>query len=222
MRFSSFLLIAASLLLALSSCDKRDIRQVVKEMSESPVDTVGMLRTSVLTNDFSAVQADCFADITFHQTHEGEPTHVVVQASREVLPHVRVSTDGSTLNLSTERTYRMPENAVVVANIYAPYASRFSLNGAKCLRLGNLRVSSPLRIEVFGGIGAVTSDSVRAEEIALWLRGEGSIDLRGISTHRLTAELKGNGRIILERPSRQKNHFARTRSTVDAAQLQAK
>ncbi len=216
-QFLYFILALAAL--TLTACEKKDIGKVVKEMSESPVDTTGMLRTDVLTNDFTAVVADCFADITYHQTTEGTPSRVTIKAQREVLPHVRVHSDGGELLIAVDRTYRMPPRAVVVVDIYDPFSSRFSLNGVKCLRLDTLTLRSPLRVEVFGGVGAVVAHAVQAEEISLELIGEGSIDLSGIETRRLSADLDGNGLITLSGSALEQQFTKQGKGVIDAVNL---
>lgn len=71
---------------AFTACDHRNIKQVVKEIAEAPADTLGMVRQVVQTNDFSVVEVDCFADVTFHQTASATAPYVVLRAHRDVLP----------------------------------------------------------------------------------------------------------------------------------------
>ncbi len=182
--------------LCLCSCDKRDIHKVVKDMAEAPVDTTGFSTTWVHTNVFSAVEIDCFADVTFHQTGEAG-TYLRLRADKEVLEHISTRTNEDVLLVATDRRYRMPEKAIIVIDIYAPYANKFTLNGGKCLRLGKLTSSSPVALETYGNIGAITSDSISAPEISIPHEGDGSVDLRGIDAHRLTTGIKGDGHVYL-------------------------
>lgn len=181
---------------AFSSCDNKNIQQVVKEIAEAPADTTGMARQVVQTNAFSDVEIDCFADVTFHQTDSGEEPYVELHALSDVLSHVNVKTTEDMLLISTDRRYRMPEKAVVVIDLYAPFISKFTLNGGKCIRLGRLRLNSPLTLEV-DGIGAITAEKLEAPEVYASIDGSGSIDLRGIETLRLSASVNGAGQIFL-------------------------
>ena len=53
MKNLKYMLLFAALVLATASCDNRNIRQVVKELSEAPVDTAGMTAVTIKTNDFT-------------------------------------------------------------------------------------------------------------------------------------------------------------------------
>ncbi len=191
--------ILTSLLLALSlltACDHRDIRHVVKQVAEAPTDTTGFASLTIRTNTFSTVEIDCFADVTFHQTSDNTAPYVHLQAPPEVMGHVKARSADDALSIATDRRYRMPEDVAVVIHLYAPFVSKFVLNGGKCLRLGRLALASPLAIEL-DGVGAVTADSLTAQEVELQINGDGSADLRGINTHRLVASINGNGSLSL-------------------------
>ncbi|MDO4930788.1 MAG: DUF2807 domain-containing protein [Bacteroidales bacterium] len=189
-------LLCGLIVLATTACDNRDIHQVIKEIAEAPVDTTGLTPQTVQTNHFSGVEIDCFADVTFHQTAAGTAPYVRLMALDDVLAHVSTKATDDMLYISTDRRYRMPEKAVVVIDLYAPFVSSFTLNGGKCLRLGKLQLASPLTLEV-DGIGTITSDSLLAPEISVKLDGAGSIDLKGIQTRRLNTSLMGNGNVYL-------------------------
>ena len=169
---------------------------MVKEIAEAPADTLGMVRQVVQTNDFSVVEVDCFADVTFHQTASATAPYVVLRAHRDVLPHVGVKTLEDMVIISTDRRYRMPERAVVVIDIYAPFISKFMLNGGKCIRLGDIRLKSPLTLEI-DGVGAITANVLKAPEVDVSIDGAGSIDLKGIETERLAASINGAGQMFL-------------------------
>lgn len=184
-------------LCALGSCKRTDIYETVKAVAIAEVDTTGFASRTVQTNAFTAVEADCFADIAYRQTAAGTPPRVELKAPAEVLDHISVMTDDNVLSLRVDRRYRMPERAVVVVSVYSPFVSSFSLRGGKCLRLGRMKISSPLNLSL-DGVGALTSESVEAHEVNVTLNGAGCIDLRGISTQRLSAELDGAGSITLQ------------------------
>lgn len=197
-------LMCGILLLTMAACDNRNIHQVIKEIAEAPVDTTGLSAKTVQTNHFSGVEIDCFADVTFHQTVAGMAPYVSLKAIDEVLDHVSTKAKDDRLVISTDRRYRMPEKAVVIIDIYAPFVSSFMLNGGKCLRLGNLQLSSPLTLEV-AGVGALTADSLVCPEITVRLEGAGSVDLKGVMTQRLDASLTGNGQMFFAGQSRTTN-----------------
>lgn len=202
------------------ACDRRDIHQVVKEMAEAPVDTTGFTVKTVQTNNFSGVEIDCFADVTFHQTDAGTPPHVRLMAPDEVLGHVATKTADDMLLISTDRRYRMPEKAVIVIDIYAPFASKFTLNGGKCLRLGRLHLNSPLTLDV-DGVGAIVADSLAAHEVYITLDGSGSVDLRGMVTDRTDAAVNGTGNIYLAGRSRTVNVSATGGGHIDTSHLES-
>lgn len=185
------------LAVSLASCDSRDIRRVVKEMAEAPVDTTGFVLQTVHTNNFSIVEVDCFADVTYHQTPAGTPPYVRIKALREVMEHLSTDVRDGQLGIQVSRRYRMPEKAVVVADIYAPFVSKFILDGGKCLRLGRVDISSPLSLEL-AGVGALTADTLSAPEVSVELGGTGSADLRSVSTGRLKAVLHGAGMLTVQ------------------------
>lgn len=182
--------------LLLTACDSKDIRHTMKAAAESTVCTRGFAEKTIQANDFSSVTVNCFADVTYHQTRAGESPHIILKAPENVLPHLLAETNDEELNLQAENRYRMPRNTVIVADIHAPAVSRFSLNGGKCLRLGNISLACPLTVEI-NGVGAVTADSVTVSDLYIELNGSGSADLRGISTGRLHSTLNGNGHIHL-------------------------
>lgn len=185
-----------SFLSLLASCDSRDIRRVVKEMAEAPVDTTGFVLQMVRTNDFSVVEVDCFADVTYHQIPADASPYVRVKALREVMEHLSIGVRDGQFGLFVNRRYRMPEKAVVVADIYASFVSKFILDGGKCLRLGRLDISSPLSLELTG-VGALTADTVSAPEVSVELGGAGSVDIGSLRTGRLRAVLNGAGMLVM-------------------------
>lgn len=183
--------------LLLAGCDNKNIHQLVKSVAETPVDTTGFSRREFLTNEYSSVLVDCFADVTFHQTPVGTAPRVLLAAPGEVLGNISVRTREGELCIEVDRRYRMPEKAVAVVHIYAPFASKFTLNGCKCLRIGKLHTESPLILET-AGVGALTGDTVSVPELSLKLKGGGSIDLKSLRTGRLKAVLDGDGMIVLQ------------------------
>ena len=197
MKHLNIILTIAVFVLTATSCDNRNIKQVVKELSEAPVDTTGMTTVTINTNEFSAVEIDCFADVTYHQTDNGTAPSVKLRARKEVLQNMSNKVDDGELEILIDRRYRMPEKAVIVIDIYAPFVSKFSINGGKCLRLGKIDISSPLDLSI-DGVGAMTSDAINAPEITASLSGSGSVDLKGIDTNRIATSLNGAGTIALQ------------------------
>lgn len=190
-------LFALVFLAALPSCQRSDIHQTIKQMTEYPVDTTGFSKKTIRTNTFSSVEIDCFADVTFHQTASGKHPYIRIMARKDVLDHVITRTTENDLLVATERRYRMPERDVILVDIYAPFISRFTLNGGKCLRLGRMKVLTPLTIESYG-IGGVVADRIEAPEIDVMLSGDGNIDLKDIATSQFSGTIHGNGRIYLD------------------------
>ena len=203
MSLKTQLLLFLLLTVHVTSCDNRNIHQVVKEIAEAPVDTAGLTSMTIRTNDFSSVEIDCFADVTFHQQKDLGAPMVRLMARSEVLEHVFTKTADEVLNISTDRRYRMPEKAVIVIDVYAPYVNKFMLNGVKCLRLGNMILNSSVFLEL-NGVGALMSQSLTAHEVSVRLVGSGSIDLKGVKTGRLAAEIYGSGNIYLQGTCREK------------------
>lgn len=197
--YTLFFVVLASLALLTSCGERTDIHQVVKDIAETPADTIGLLSKTVQTNSFSTVEVEGFADVTFHQSKDAP--HVHLYAAREVMPHVSVRAVDDNLVISTDRRYRMPDDAVIVVDIYAPFANKFILNGGKCLRLGRFHIASPLSVEL-DGVGAITADSLKAQELSLEIYGDGSADIKGLNVDAVSCAINGNGRIILEGQSR--------------------
>ena len=193
MRIHLFLLAA---LAWFASCGHSDIHQAIKQMAETAIDTTGFATRSVNTNRFSSVEIDCFADVDFIQTDGAAMPHVCIAAPPAVIDHVTARTADDHLVISTERRYRMPERAVVRIEIYAPYVSAFTLNGGKCLRLGRLKALSPLTLETYG-VGSITAERIEAPEVDVRLSGDGNVDLKGMATGRLRAEVSGAGHTYL-------------------------
>ncbi|MGN1354180.1 MAG: GIN domain-containing protein [Alloprevotella sp.] len=183
---TSRLFLAILLTLTLSACNRKDLREVIKEVAEDPADTTGMASETFSTNPFYTIEVNCFADVTFKQTAPGSASSVKIFAEPSVMPHVKVGTADGVLSLSTDRRYKMPEKSVIVAEIQAPFVGQFFISGGKCLRLGHIRLSSPLTLEL-DGVGALTAKRVEAPEVTVKGDGTGSVDLRGINTSRLTA-----------------------------------
>ena len=194
-------MMSLSLLLVLSisfsSCDKRNIHQVVKEMAEAHVDTVGFVTRSVHTNPFSSVDIDCFADVTYHQTSVCGEHLVVMKALPKVIGNLEVSVEDGNLVVAVDRRYRMPDKAVAVIEIYAPFVNSFVLDGGKCLRLGKMSLTSPLELSLHGNVGAFTADTLVAHELSLKLNGSGSYDLNNIETGNLRVKTQGDGYVKL-------------------------
>lgn len=220
MKNLKYMLLFAALVLTTASCDNRNIRQVVKELSEAPVDTAGMTAVTIKTNDFTSVEIDCFADVTYHQTDDGTAPSVTLKARKEVLQNMSNKVDDGELEILIDRRYRMPEKAVIVIDIYAPFVSKFSINGGKCLRLGKINISSPLDLSI-DGVGSMTADTINAPEITASLNGAGSVDLKGITANRIAADLNGAGEITLSGSSGETWAEINGTGTIDLSQLKS-
>ncbi len=188
-------LLSLFLLLTTTACEHRNIYQVVKDLAEAPADTTGLADKTIQTNAFSSVSINGFADVTVHQTANAD-TRVRLQAPQQVMQHLEVSTADDELVISIDRRYRMPQDALIVVDLYAPFLNKIDLNGGKCLRLGTLRLTSPLTIET-NGIAAITADSVVAGEVELNINGSGSVDLKHVESTRLNATANGQARLFL-------------------------
>ena len=214
----SFLLLMS---LSLSSCDKRNIHQVVKEMAEAPVDTVGFVSRSLHTNPFSTVDIDCFADVTYFQTPAGGDHLVVMKALPKVIGNLEVLVEDGDLVVGVDRRYRMPDKAVAVIEIYAPFVNRFVLDGGKCLRLGKMSLTSPLELSLHGNVGAFTADSLAVHELSLSLNGSGSFDMKNIETGNLRVKTDGNGYVKLAGKCRSAVFFMKDRGMINATGLKS-
>lgn len=209
-----------ALSLSMTSCDNRkNIHQVVKDIAEAPVDTIGFVGRTVHTNPFSTVDIDCFADVTYHQTPVGSEHLVVLKALPKVLKNVEVSVEDGDLRVGVDRRYRMPEKAVAVVDIYAPYVSTFTLDGGKCFRLGKVAMTSPLELILHGNVGAFTADSLSAHELTMTLVGSGSFDLKHLNTGDLRVKVAGAGTVQLAGQCRSANISVKDGGYVDATQL---
>ena len=78
-KFPLFLALLLGAVLA-TSCDRKDIHQVISLMTETPTDTTGFAQKDVRMSSFSAVVVDCFADVSFFQTAPEESPRVVLMA----------------------------------------------------------------------------------------------------------------------------------------------
>ena len=218
--FSVSLAFLLALSLTMTSCDKRkNIHQVVKEIAEAPVDTIGFVERLVHTNPFATVDIDCFADVTYHQTPMGSDHRVVLKALPKVLDNVEVSVEDGDLVVGVDRRYRMPDKAVAVVDIYAPYVSTFTLDGGKCLRLGKVAMTSPLELILHGNVGAFTADSLTAHELTIVLEGSGSYDLKNLNTGDLRAKMTGAGSITLAGKCRSAYLAVKNGGHIDATKL---
>ncbi|EJX02232.1 hypothetical protein, secreted [gut metagenome] len=185
-------------LLPLASCDNRNIHQVVREMAAAPVDTAYMEKRTIETNPFSTIDVDCFADVTYHQVPVGEKHRVEIHSFPKVLDNIEVKVEEGELVVAVDRRYKMPDKAVAVIDIYSPFANRFMLDGGKCFRLGKVVMTSPIELFLDGNVGTILCDSLSAHEVSLELNGTGYYHLKGISTGRIKALIRGGGRIDLE------------------------
>lgn len=213
----AFLLVMS---VSLVSCDKRNIHQVVKELAEAPVDTTYFVSKSIHTNPFSTVDIDCFADVTFHQIPTDEEHFVVLKAPVKVLENLRVTVEDGDLSVNVDRRYKMPEKAVAVVEIYAPFVNSFILDGGKCLRLGKMVQTSPLEVILHGNVGAITADSLAVHEMALLLDGSGSYDLKNITTGALRAKVIGTGIMNLAGKCNNASLEVQGRGQINAVALQ--
>lgn len=186
------ILLCVAMLLTLPSCNKRDIHQVIREMAEMPVDTAGFKTEHIETNDFSWVEVDCFAEVIFQQLNAGEASSITLKSSQEVLDHVKVRVEDGKLRLSINGRYRMPEKAIVVAEIKTPIVNKFVMNGVKCLKIDTLLLNSPLEIEM-DGVGSLIANKITSHENKLLLNGDGYAEIKNIETGNLQIALNGGG-----------------------------
>lgn len=186
------------LMLTLTACKGGSIREAVRSVAESPVDTTGYDTRVVPVASFTSVVVDCLADITYVQTDSAAAPHIVLQAPAAVLGLLDVQTGGAgPLCISLSRHSRLPENVVPVIKIYAPHVTCFTLNGGKILRLGRSVAQSPVTIALCGA-GLIKCDSLCAPDVVATLDGAGAIELRGLEAGSIRATLNGTGNILLD------------------------
>lgn len=213
-----FPLLLAAAALSCASCGNQNVRETVKNVSEQPVDTTGYSSRSIQLAPFSALTVNCFADVTYHQSNA---FRITVQAPQSIIDKVETKIDDEELEIGIKRMQNFPQNAVAVIHVYAPAVNAFTLNGAKCLRLGNVSLSTPVKIEL-AGIGIVTSEKLKATRIETTLEGAGNIDLHGINTPVLNASLEGTGNITLSGQAQKARVEISGTGNIDVSKLQTK
>ena len=180
-----------------TSCQNANMNDVVKLLTEQAVDTTGFAARNVELAPFAAVEIDCLADVSFHQTPHGTNSHVRLLAPDELLENIRVNTtSGGVLKIEVDPHFMRTNKDVAVVHVYAPTVNQFVLNGGKCLRLGSVAMQTPVTIEL-NGVGAVNADALQTPALNVTLDGAGSINLENIDTQRLRAELNGAGNMVL-------------------------
>lgn len=204
------------LVLTLCACTRTNMRQVVKMLAEQPVDTAGYAKRTIQTAEFSAVVADCFADVTYHQ--DSTQWCVVFRAPEKICQGMKAEVSEGVLRIELDNHFRMPKNVVAVCHVYAPAVGSFELNGGKCLRLGRLQLQAPLRVEL-NGVGTITSEELRAPAITALLDGAGTMDLNGIDTPQLRVEINGVGDIVLSGRTGRKQILVNGEGNVDTTEL---
>ena len=204
------------LVLTLCACTRTNMRQVVKMLAEQPVDTAGYAKRTIQTAEVSAVVADCFADVTYHQ--DSTQWCVVFRAPEKICQGMKAEVSEGVLRIELDNHFRMPKNVVAVCHVYAPAVGSFELNGGKCLRLGRLQLQAPLRVEL-NGVGTITSEELRAPAITALLDGAGTMDLNGIDTPQLRAEINGVGDIVLSGRTGRKQILVNGEGNVDTTEL---
>lgn len=194
----STLYIILCILLPLGACQRTNINEVVKGVAEQEVDTSRYVGRTVNVAPFSAVEIDCFADVSYVQTAPGEEYRVSMTTPRHLTGHidVKVSTDGK-LTVSIAHNYQMKETDVAVIRVYAPAVNEFTLNGGKCLRLGTVKMTSPVKA-VLNGVGAINCTALQAPSVSVTLEGAGGISLSGLDTPKLKVLINGTGNIVAE------------------------
>lgn len=182
----------------LAGCQRANMNDVVKFLTEQAVDTTRFAARNVEVAPFAAVEIDCLADVYFHQTPHGTNSRVRLLAPDELLEKIRVNTTsgGGVLKIKVDPHFIRTNKDVAVVHVYAPTVNHFVLNGGKCLRLGAVTMQTPVTIEL-NGVGAVNADALQTPALNVTLDGAGSINLENIDTQRLRAELNGAGNMVL-------------------------
>lgn len=213
------LLFISLLSLCISGCQHTSIRDVLKGVTEQQVDTTGFDKRTIRTTSFNAIEINCFADITYHQTSPGTNEYVELQAPTEVLKHLRykVSDDGK-LCIEQEYPYEMPKHVAAVIHVYAPMVNDFVVSGGKCLRLGKMVKNAPVNIRL-NGIGAITCSQLHAPGITILLNGAGNMDFKNINTQKLNAQINGAGNIYLEGKALDTHTSINGAGTIDTTKL---
>lgn len=210
---------ALLLVAVFAGCDNRNIHQVVRDLAAAPVDTVGWPGRAMHTNPFSAVDIDCFADVTYHQTAVSDEHYIELKAPGNVLENLSVKVEDGELRVAVDRRYRMPEKAVAVIHVYAPFVNRFILDSGKCLRLGRVELTCPLELMLEGNVGTLMADSIVAHEVSLLLDGTGSYQLKGLRTGDIRARVLGGGLVRLEGNCRSAHLQVRSNGKIDVSAL---
>ena len=209
-------LFLAGALTLTAACSRTQVRQLVRQVAEQPVDPTGYARQELSVAPFTAVEIDCMADVSYECDSTAS---VSLMAPPEVLRNLVVKVDGDTLLLSFHRHYRLPERVVPVVQVKAPQVGCFNLYGCKCLRLGRLHTALPLQL-MLSGVGSITSEQLQAPSVSLTLNGAGNICLNGLRTDRLTAAIDGTGEVNLEGSSRTASFRMNGSGTIDISALQ--
>lgn len=214
MKLNTLLLAIAAL--CLTACGNQNVRETVRNIAEQQVDTTGYESRQLQLAPFSALTVSCFADVTYHQS---DAFRIEVQAPKSIIDKVEAKVDDEELEIGLKRMQNQPHNTVAVIHVYAPTVNDFALNGAKCLRLGNVKLSTPVKITL-AGVGIVTAEKLKATRIEADLEGAGNIDLRGIDTPSLNAALEGAGNITLSGKAKKARVELNGTGNIDVSKLQ--
>lgn len=217
-----YLWLIACLLLTATGCRQTNIREVMMHVASQHVDTTGYQHRTVHVAPFSAVEIDCFADVTYTQTPPETPYRIELQAPPRLLNKMTFNVvQGGKLVVDAGKYYNSSEREVPVIHLYAPAVNNFELAGGKCLRLGKLKLHTPFSVRL-GGVGAILCNQLQAPQVNVVLEGAGSVSLEGIDTNHLRAELSGAGNISLSGRSARTETLLLGAGTIDTTRLERK
>ena len=212
-------LLLLTCLLGMTACQHTNVHNVVKDIAEQPVDTSYYSQERIVLPAFTAVEINCFADVTYHSCAASTPPSIRILAPQKMLKLYSAHVDDEgTMVLTMNTRTGLSDQAVPVIHIYAPTVNAFELNGGKCLRFGALQLHSPLQVKL-NGVGIITSQELKATSVEVELNGAGNMELHGIHTTRLKARLNGAGHIKLVGKAREKHISIDGSGSIDTSEL---
>ena len=143
---------------------------------------------------FDAIQLNGAFEMTVQVTHQPRTANVVVTASSDILPYIKVKVKNKTLYISKRDDWEFHSSKKIKIMVNADNLESIKTNGSSDSQINNIKADNFVA-EINGSGGIILQGNVK--KLAAEIHGSGDIDAKNLVAEKAKASIYGSGDIIV-------------------------
>ena len=189
---SKILLLLSGLIMVLMSVIAMPTLCFAKEGSVSQA--ANSQTYSFTQQPFDAIQLNGAFEMTVQVTHQPRTANVVVTASSDILPYIKVKVKNKTLYISKRDDWEFHSSKKIKIMVNVDNLESIKINGSSDSHINNIKADNFVA-EINGSGGIILQGNVK--KLAAEIHGSGEIDAKNLVAEKAKASIYGSGDIIV-------------------------